>query len=74
MASVGGEHAADLMIAAFGDEEGGGAGGRDGQRGRAAGFGFAAEDERACGEDGGEVRREIVIDRDLVRLGCFVPG
>lgn len=60
------------MVAAFGDEEGGGAGGRDGQRGGAAGFRLAAEDEGARGEAGGEVRGEIVIDRDVVRLGGFV--
>ena len=71
-AAVGCEHAADLMVAALGDEESGGAGGRDGQRGWAAGFGFAAEDEGTRGEDGGEVLGEIVIDGDFVRLGGFV--
>lgn len=67
-----GEHAADLMVAAFEEPDGGGAGAGEGEGGWAAGFGFAVEEERAGGEDFDEALGDVGVDGDLVGFGGFV--
>ena len=69
---VGGEHAADLVVAAFEEADGCGARAGEGEGGGAAGFGFAVEEERAGGEDRDESWWDVSVDGDLVGFGGFV--
>ena len=69
---VGGEHAADLVVAPLEEPDGGGAGAGEGEGGWAAGFGFAVEEERAGGEDIVEAGGDVSVDGDLVGFGGFV--
>lgn len=64
--ALAGEHAADLVVAAFGEGEGGGAGAGDFKTCGEAGFGLAAEDEIAPGEDSDEGGVEVFVQSDLV--------
>lgn len=60
------EHATDLMVAAFGEGEGGGAWAVDFEVGGEARFGFAAEHEVAAGEGFDQSWIEVFVDCDLV--------
>lgn len=66
MVALAGEHAADLVVAAFGEGEGGGAGSGDFEVGGEARFGFAAEDEVAAGEGFDDSGVEVFVDSDLI--------
>jgi hypothetical protein len=65
---VGGEHAADLVVAPFEEPDGGGAGAGEGEGGWAAGFGFAVEEERARGA------KALADGSTPVQLGSQRPG
>lgn len=72
----GGEHAADLVVFALGENEVGGAGGGriKVELGGGAGGVFSVEDERAGGEKGDEVGGESAVGGGAVELGDFVFG
>lgn len=72
MVALAGEHAAHLMVAAFGEREGGISGACDFEVSGQAGFGFAAEDEVAAGESFDQSGVEIFVDSDLI--GFFEIG
>jgi len=71
-----GEHAADLVVFALGENQVGGARGVGEERefGGGAGGVFSVEDERAGGEEGDEVGREIAVGGGAVEFGDFVLG
>jgi hypothetical protein len=70
----GGEHAADLVIAALGEGEAGFAGGEEFEGGGGAGLVLAFEEERAAGEELYRVFRYVAVEGGVVGLGDFVLG
>jgi hypothetical protein len=72
--SGGGEHTADLVVFALGEDEVGGAGGGGGETevGRGAGGVFAVEDQCAGGEERDEIGREVAVHGGAVELGDLV--
>jgi hypothetical protein len=73
-AALAGEHAADLMVAAFGEGELGGTGIEDTELGGKAGIFFAGEEERAAGEEFDEAGWHVAGERGAVEFGDFVLG
>ena len=67
-----GKHPANLMVATFGEGEGGAAGAGDFEVGGEAGLGLAAEDEVAAGEGFDENGVKVLVHGDLV--GFFGVG
>ncbi len=70
----GGEHAADLVVAAFGEGEIGFAGGEEFEDRGGAGGVFVVELERAAGEKRDELGGQIAVEGGAVGFGDFVFG
>ncbi len=64
--ALAGKHAAHLVVATFGEAESGGGGAGEGQLGREAGLGLAAEQDGAAGKHGDERGVELAVHGDLV--------